>query len=67
MRMVLYNIRWGERVQQKEIPLLWKKCPSCGGKLLAIQRNTTVINLPCKCKHCKKISLITLAPIRAEK
>ncbi len=61
-----YNIRWGGIVQNAT-PLLWKMCPECGRKLLAIQKDTTVINLPCKCKHCKKISLITLVPISAEK
>lgn len=64
--IVLYNINRGEIVQQKT-PLLWEMCPKCGSKLLVIQENTVVKNLPCKCKHCKKISLITLAPIRAEK
>lgn len=61
-----YNKRWGE-ILQNATPLLWKKCPNCGSKLLAIQEDTTVINLPCKCKHCHEFSLITLAPIRAEK
>ena len=54
-------------ILQNETPILWYKCPKCGGKLLAIQKDTIVKNLPCKCKHCKKHSLITLAPIRAER
>lgn len=61
-----YNKRWDE-ILQNATPLLWKKCSKCGSKLLAIQEDTTIINLPCKCRHCKKISLITLALIRAEK
>ena len=62
---VIISIRGG--ILQRETPLLWEMCPKCGGKLLAIKEDTAVSNLPCKCKHCKQISLITLAPIRAEK
>lgn len=61
-----YNIRWGERLQSTT-PLMWLKCPECGSKLLPIREDTTIKNLAYKCKHCKKISLISLEPIRAEK
>lgn len=46
---------------------IWYTCPKCGGNLLAIHLDTEVKNLPCKCKHCKKESLINIVPIRAVK
>ena len=52
---------------QHETPLMWLKCDKCGNKLLPIREDTTIKNLSYKCKHCKKINLIMLEPIRAEK
>ncbi|MFR8426984.1 MAG: cysteine-rich KTR domain-containing protein [Roseburia inulinivorans] len=42
---------------------IWYPCPKCGSHLLAINKDTEVKNLPCKCKHCKRESLITIEPI----
>lgn len=52
---------------QNTTSLMWYMCPKCGGKHLAIREDTEVRNLPRKCKHCKKISLISLVTFRAEK
>lgn len=42
--------------------LTWYMCPKCNGKLLVIQKDTRVENLPCMCKHCKKKFIINIEP-----
>ena len=37
-----------------------------GVNIETVNEDTKVKNLPCKCKHCKKESLITIVPIRAD-
>ena len=39
----------------------WALCPVCGGKLLKLNPDTSVSNLPCKCKRCSQISQVNIA------
>ena len=39
----------------------WALCPVCGGKLLKLNPDTYVHNLPCKCKKCAQISQVNIA------
>nr|DAN87681.1 MAG TPA: cysteine-rich protein [Caudoviricetes sp.] len=64
MQKVLYNITRGDILNPSRFT--WYPCPKCGSKLLAINKDTEVKNLPCKCKHCRKESLITIVPYRAD-
>jgi hypothetical protein len=47
----------------------WAICPLCGkGKLLKILPDTSVRNLPCKCKLCRQESIVNIeAPVPASK
>lgn len=40
----------------------WIACPKCGGKMLMVREDTTLINFPGYCKKCKRESVITLEP-----
>nr|DAP47000.1 MAG TPA: cysteine-rich protein [Caudoviricetes sp.] len=65
MQKMLYNISRGDILNPSKF--IWYPCPKCGSHLLAINKDTEVKNLPCKCKHCKRESLITIVPmIRAD-
>lgn len=61
MQKVLYNITRGDILNPSRF--IWYPCPQCGGKLLAVNSDTEVKKLPCKCKHCKRESLITIVPM----
>lgn len=61
MQKMLYNISRGDILNPSKF--IWYPCPKCGSHLLAINKDTEVKNLPCKCKHCKRESLITIEPI----
>ena len=47
----------------------WAICPKCGkGKLLKILPDTSVKNLPCKCKLCRQESIVNIAePVPASR
>jgi len=47
----------------------WAICPKCGkGKLLKLLPDTTVNNLPCKCKRCQQESIVNIkAPVPASR
>lgn len=39
----------------------WAFCPVCGkGKVLKLRPDTTVRNLPVKCKRCGQTSIVTI-------
>lgn len=40
----------------------WLACPKCSGKMIMVRDDTTLINFPAWCKHCKEQSIITLEP-----
>ena len=47
----------------------WAICPKCGkGKLLKILPETSVRNLPCKCKRCSQETVVNIkAPVPASR
>ena len=47
----------------------WAICPSCcKGKLLKILPDTSIKNLPCKCKLCRQESIVNIkAPVPASR
>lgn len=47
----------------------WAICPQCGkGKLLKILPETSILNLPCKCKLCRQECIVNIeAPVPVSK
>lgn len=47
----------------------WAICPNCGkGKLLKILPETSIRNLPCKCKLCRQEVVVNIeAPVPASR
>lgn len=46
----------------------WGLCPVCNGKLIKLNPDTRVHNLPCKCKKCGQISQVNIeAPVPVSK
>ena len=62
MQKISYNTTRSDELKPSKF--IWYPCPKCGSHLLAINQYTEVKNLPCKCKHCKGESLITIVPKR---
>lgn len=38
------------------MPHVWIRCKHCNKKLLKVEDDTVIVNLPLHCKACKKIS-----------